>query len=264
MKETRRRIPTTAAAFAVSAVMLLSSAAAAFAESTSASSEEEKTIVGAYTAEYDLQEVLGPQMEESGITLEGELPVTFKMDLKEDETFVIEMDVEAFIEMMEAVFTEQGPDIIRGMLEQQGITEETFAEVADQLGAGSYDEFIQSMTDEMVAQMGEGLAQSMEAEISVSGAYTADDKEIVLTGKKVKVPEIDTLTDSEAAEASSEETAAESEAAVSASGEDTQADSAASETEENEELKGKIAEDGSIELEFPLDDENTMKLVFKK
>ena len=68
----------------------------------------------------------------------------------------------------------------------------------------------------------------------------------------------------EAAEASSEETAAESEAAVSASGEDTQADSAASETEENEELKGKIAEDGSIELEFPLDDENTMKLVFKK
>ena len=257
MKTRNRKIKTTMTAFALSAAMLFSTAAIAgaeTAESTSASSAEEQTIAGEYKAEYDMHDLLAQQMEGSGIELEGEIPVVFTMDLKDDDSFIIEMDVEAFMETIQTIFTEQGPDMIRSMLEQQGITEETFDAVKDQLGADSYDEFIEGMTAQMTEMLGESLADSMSTEVSVSGTYSADGDEITLIGENVNVPGADTEASSESAASSSEETAEAS------SSEETASSSAA----EKQELKGKIAEDGSIELEFPMDAENTMKLVFEK
>ena len=259
MKARNKRISATITAFALSAVMLFSTAAIAGAEtaseSTSASSAEEQTIAGSYEAEYDMHDLLKQQMEGSGIELEGEIPVVFTMDLKEDDTFVLEMDVEAFMETIKNIFTEQGPNIIRTMMEQQGITEETFSDLAEQLGAGSYDEFVQGLTDQMTEQLSDSLAESMATEVSVAGTYSVDGEEITLIGETVKVPGAD-------AEASSESAASSSEEVAEASSEETTASSA--EETKMEELKGKIAEDGSIELEFPMDEENTMKLVFQK
>ena len=231
-----RRIPAVTAAFACSAMLLCSTAATAFAEAPDAAD-----IPGTYRAEYDIMEMIGSDMEEIGMNLEGEVPVPFTIELKDDSTFTLEMEAEEFVETMQTIFKEQGPDMIRSMLEEQGITEETFAEVADQFGVESYDEFITSLVDEMVQGIADEMAGSMDEEFSVAGTYAVDGKDITFTAEE-------------------EETAAAS--STSESAESVSASSAESGSVfENQ--KATFDEEGAIHMEIPYEEE-TLELIFVK
>ena len=234
MRKTRR-IPAVAAAFACSAMLLCSSAAVAFAEAPDAAE-----IPGTYRAEYDIMEMIGPQMEESGMKLEGELPLAFTMELKDDNTFSLDMEADEFVETLQKVFEEQGPDMIRGLLEEQGVTEEMFDQVADQFGVDSFDEFVDSMVDEMVKGIADEMAGSLDEEVSISGTYAVDGNEITFTAEEEKTEAAASSTSEEAVSGTSEESLFASEE------------------------KATIDEDGAIHMEVPVEEDQKLELIFVK
>lgn len=234
MKKRNRKMQI--AAIGVSALMMFSTAAAVMADAA-----EEESIAGAYTAEVDMMGMMNEQMAEAGVSLEGELPVVFTLDLAEDETFVFAMDGEGFMKTIQEVFEEQGPDIVRKMLEDEGVTEENFSEVAEVFGVETLDEFIANMTDMLVKEIGNSVSEEMLAEVSAEGIYTVNGDEIILAAEE---------TAEEDAEASSAEDAEDS--------------SSSAEESTWDELKGKIDEEGNLLFELPLDEETTLELVFEK
>ena len=156
-------------------------------------SNAKNSMVGKYQAEYNAKDALNASMEDIGIVLNEDVPMIFQLDLKEDETFTFNVDAEKFTGSVTDAIKKNGPEIIKAMLQEEGIKEEGYEELAQVSGYKSFDDFVENVLNEMTNNMTEELKKTVDEEISETGSYEVKKNVISLIVSENE--EADTVTE---------------------------------------------------------------------
>lgn len=139
-----------------------------------------KNVAGTYKGSYDMKDELNSELAESGLELQGDLAADFILVLKEDDTFTFDMDAEGFSNKMVNAIQEQGEDMVKTMLDAEGITEDMYQWIAEASGYEDFQSFTDGLVNEMIAGMGDEMVTELKEQAAFSGTYKVNKEKITL------------------------------------------------------------------------------------
>lgn len=148
----------------------------------------ESSIVGIWRAKIDLNERY-KNVENAGVS-DGNIDADFSfdavMEFKEDNTAVLNFDIEAFYDNMYAYMDEHYTEVLRKSMESYGLTGDKLEEYAKQNGFDSGDEMFKSMKEVNMASFdaamrGDGKTASIDP-VDLTWQFS-DMGELLLTSK---------------------------------------------------------------------------------
>ena len=139
-----------------------------------------KDVAGTYKGTYDMRDELNEELAEAGLELQGDLSADFILVLKEDNTFTFDIDAEAFSEKLVTAIQDQGEDMVRSMLDAEGITEDMYQWIAEASGYEDFSSFVNGLIDEMISGMGDELVEELKTSVAFDGTYKVDGEKITL------------------------------------------------------------------------------------
>lgn len=143
---------------------------------------KKKDISGSYRATYNMKDALNKELEASGMALQSDVNAEFLLSLNADDTFSFDIDGVGFGSNFAEVMRTDGPAIINGMMEAEGITEDMYESIATASGYDSYDAFVKDMVETIVSEMGEEFVTELESQVHYEGTYSIDKNTITLDG----------------------------------------------------------------------------------
>ena len=133
---------------------------------------------GTYTGKIDMSDLVGAMVgEQTGADINGTLYATLIMDLEEDETYTMQIDVDAFLADTETYYHEVMPQFIKALFAQQGISEDQIETAIKMQGYKSYDEFVDAMVATAMEAVKEAYADDSASMMS-QGTYSISGNEI--------------------------------------------------------------------------------------
>ncbi|MBO6163631.1 MAG: hypothetical protein J6N77_01125 [Lachnospiraceae bacterium] len=134
-----------------------------------------KSIAGTYSGEYDILGMVNEELAETGISLSTSIPIKFVLDLKEDMTFTMDADTEAFKESVKNAFQADKDSMIDSLMASMGVSEEDYDAIAQSSGYDDYAAFKDDMVNQMIAGFEGDGEEDILGEAHTSGTYEFDD-----------------------------------------------------------------------------------------
>jgi len=155
-------------------------AAETTAEATTTTAPEKPDPIGKYTAVTDFQEYLNESMgEDAPFKITDPMPAEFDLELKSDDTFVLELNGEKFADTYIEWFRKNGVSVFEESFKAQGMTQEDIDSYLNLIGYDSLEAFV----EESVSTMGEEMKSSM-GEMKIGGSYKIEGNNITFTPEK--------------------------------------------------------------------------------
>ena len=151
-------------------------------EKEEAAPAEERNVVGTYTAPQNITEELNSGLQETGslIHIDGDVIAEFVLELREDSSFLLTVDVNKVNEELGRVLSEEKDSIVEALLEQAGITEDQYDAVAEASGFDSMDAFKDDVLTQTITAVQESITENMEEGINIEGTYRLEEDTIYL------------------------------------------------------------------------------------
>lgn len=137
---------------------------------------------GTYLGQLDFSDMMKEQFTQSlGVEIDDPLFMDLTLDLNTDETFNLKVDAEKFKADVVAIMKNHIDDIIRVMMEQNGLSMDDLDDLAKSNGYDGEDAFKQALMEQMETEMDNAInLDEYKDQLEISGTYTINDKTIVM------------------------------------------------------------------------------------
>jgi len=138
-------------------------------------------IAGTYVATVELKDYMKEadlkQLEAQGAEALGDVPMSFRLDLKADDTFLLDVDTEQLKQDMMAAFAVSVDQIFRKQFTENGIKEDQFDKVAQAAGYDSYEAMKETSLKQLETMTNSLLAAQLKG-TNVEGTYSVDGNQV--------------------------------------------------------------------------------------
>ena len=141
-----------------------------------------KKMAGTYRATYNMKEAMNKELEPAGMALSSDIDADFILELKEDGSFIFDIDGEGFSSRFTEIIQTEGRSIIDSMLQEQGVTEDMYDLIAETSGYESYEAFVDGMIGMIEEEMGDQFVKELETATHLEGTYSVEKDRLVITG----------------------------------------------------------------------------------
>ncbi len=155
-----------------------------------AAAEEEVTeefadpgaIPGTYTGQIDFSSLMTSEFgEQLGIEINDPLFMDVSLELKDDNTFYLKVDIDKFKADIISIVTGHADDIIAVMMDQYGYSMDQLGEVAQASGYEDEAAFKAGLIEEMEKGMNEEMdVEEYRKDLELEGTYTVNGDQILL------------------------------------------------------------------------------------
>ncbi len=123
------------------------------------------------------------ELEEMGATFFNDMTITMDLSMNSDKTFKMELDAEDLMEQVTEGFKTQGSDIVKAVLDSQGVTEDMYDLLFESVGVASMEEFEEYLVGTMVDSMDEAMEEMTDEleKTKVSGTYSVKGNQVLFT-----------------------------------------------------------------------------------
>lgn len=152
---------------------------------------KKKDIVGTYRAVYNVKDELNKGLADIGATLQSDVNADFILTLNADDSFSLDLDGEGFRNNLSEMMEKEAPELIKTMLESEGVTEDMYETIAQASGYDSYDAFVEDLKQTVMTEVGEEFAGTLESESHFEGTYSISGGTLTLNGEVNEVSGIE-------------------------------------------------------------------------
>ncbi len=123
------------------------------------------------------------ELEEMGATFFNDMTITMDLSMNSDKTFKMELDAEDLMEQVTEGFKTQGSDIVKAVLDAQGVTEDMYDMLFESMGVASMEEFEEYLVGTMVDSMDEAMEEMTDEleKTKVTGTYSVKGNQVLFT-----------------------------------------------------------------------------------
>ncbi len=123
------------------------------------------------------------ELEEMGATFFNDMTITMDLSMNSDKTFKMELDAEDLMEQVTEGFKTQGSDIVKAVLDSQGVTEDMYDMLFESMGVASMEEFEEYLVGTMVDSMDEAMEEMTDEleKTKVTGTYSVKGNQVLFT-----------------------------------------------------------------------------------
>ncbi len=144
---------------------------------------KKKNIIGTYKAVYNVKDELNKGLADIGATLQSDVNADFILQLNADDSFLFDVDGEGFRQNFTDMMESEAPELIRSMLEAEGITEDMYDTVAQASGYENFDAFVEDLKKTIITETGEEFVGTLESVAHYEGTYSISGGTITLNGQ---------------------------------------------------------------------------------
>ncbi len=149
-----------------------------------------KDVSGEYSVKVNLVDYMTEddkeglaELEEMGATFFNDITLSMDLSMNSDKTFKMELDAADLMEQVTEGFKANGSDIVKNVLDAQGVTEDMYDLLFESMGVSSMEELEQSIVDTMVQSMDEALDEMSDEleKTKFTGTYTVKGNQVLFT-----------------------------------------------------------------------------------
>ena len=140
-----------------------------------------ESIAGTYQATYEMKDLINKEMEAAGITLESDINAEFSMELKDDNSFVLNVDTDSLMNSLKDALANDLDSIIGQLLGDQGVTEDMYEQIAKAGGYDSYDAFKEDMQKSMMDEMDADAIKELTDACHLEGTWELKGSKLTLS-----------------------------------------------------------------------------------
>ncbi len=144
------------------------------------------SLPGNYTAVIDMSSM----MDAEEYTFETPLNITLEMELKEDQSFSIGINVEQFLADVETFYRTEFPEVIKKAFTDRGYSEEELSSFLKEMGYDSIDAYLDDQIQASLETLRENYPTETGVHFYLEGTYKVEGDQIYFTGKEDQEAEV--------------------------------------------------------------------------
>lgn len=137
-------------------------------------------VSGSYTATWDITDMLNSELEDGGFSLTTPIEMDVLLDLNSDNTYLLNIDEDAFSESLRNGFTTDIDSITEQMMSSYGVSEDQYEEVAQAAGYDDYAALKEDLLNEFMDLTDELMEEEFGDDALGSGTWESDGSTITL------------------------------------------------------------------------------------